>query len=90
MTVELNLLFLQVYEDSIKMTQDMTKLLEAMKDEILYMKIDEVSKASGMDKRSIRYYAQTGAIRTKDVNPTVKLYHVEDVMKLNQTRRAVT
>lgn len=86
---EVNLLVFQVIEDSLKMQQDMTKLLEAVKEETLYVPIAEAERLSGMDKRSIRYYAQSKAIRTKDINPSVKLYHVEDVMNLKSKRRAV-
>ena len=63
---EVNLLVFQVIEDSLKMQQDMTKLLEAVKEETLYVPIAEAERLSGMDKRSIRYYAQSKAIRTKD------------------------
>ncbi len=86
---EVNLLVFQVIEDSLKMQQDMTKLLEAVKEETLYVPIAEAERLSGMDKRSIRYYAQTKTIRTKDINPSVKLYHVEDVMNLKSKRRTV-
>lgn len=86
---EVNLLVFQVIEDSLKMQQDMTKLLEAVREETLYVPIAEAERLSGLDKRSIRYHAQNKTIRTKDVNPTLKLYHVEDVMKLNTKRRMV-
>ena len=86
---EVNLLVFRVIEDSLKMQQDMTKLLEAVREETLYVPIAEAERLSGLDKRSIRYYAQNKTIRTKDVNPTLKLYHVEDVMKLNTKRRMV-
>lgn len=84
---EVNMLVLQVIEDSLKMQQDMTRLLEAVRNESLYVSISEAEKLSGMDKRSIRYYAQNKTIRTREINPTVKLYHVEDVMNLTKQRR---
>lgn len=86
---EVNLLVLQVIEDSLKMQQDMTKLLDAVRQEALYVPIAEAERLSGMDKRSIRYHAQTKAIRTRDINPSLKLYHVEDVMNLTTKRRSV-
>ena len=87
---EVNLLIYQVIEDSLKMQQDMTKLLEAVRDETLYVSIGEAERLSGMDKRSIRYYAQNKTIRTRDINPSLKLYHVEDVLNLTSKRRTAT